>query len=93
MAKPLDYTDEIMKNTDILPNKEQKIEKCADNIQKNDENLDFSAGVAQMLFWDQIPRISNAYHTYCAYLSLMYSNSTVIIEVEENGKGKKKIGK
>jgi len=82
-----------MKKTKILAKNQQKIENCAENLQKTDGIPIFSAGVAQMIFWDLIPQVSEAYSRYYDFLSLMYSRSNVIIGEKNNVKGKKEIGK
>jgi len=82
-----------MKKTKILAENQPKIEISVENLQKSQENLKFSAGVAQMVFWDLIPKVSDAYSQYCDYLSFIYSKPKVIIEEKENVKGKKKVGK
>lgn len=82
-----------MKKMKITAKKQRKIENCADNLQKTDENQKFSAGVSEMLLWDMMPSMLNAYYAFHDHLSLMYSISNVIIEEKDHGKRKKKIGK
>ena len=82
-----------MKKMKIPAKIKPKIENCAENLQKTEENPKFSDGVAQMIFWDLLPQLRDAYNHYYDYLSLMYSRSNVIIEEKNNVKGKKETGK
>lgn len=79
-----------MKKIKILAEKQRKIEKPVDNLQKTEEKAEFSPGVAQIIFWDLIPKVCDAYSVYCDFLSFMYSKPKVIIEDKNNGKRKKK---
>jgi len=82
-----------MKKLKITAKKQRKIEISARNLQKTDENPKFSVGVSEMLLWDMIPSMLNAYYAFHDHLALMYSISNVIIEVKNNVKGKKETGK
>lgn len=82
-----------MKKMKIPAKNEQKIENCAEKLQKMDENPKFSVGVGEMLLWGMLPNLLNAYYAFYDYLSLMYSRSNVIIGVKDNVKGKKEIRK
>lgn len=82
-----------MKKMKIPAKNQRKIENCADNLQKTDENPKFSVGVSEMLLWGMMPNMLEAYYAFHDYLSLMYSKSNVIIEIKDNVKGKKEIGK
>ncbi len=82
-----------MKKPKILAENQQKIGKSPEKLQKTEEIQEISKGTAQMLFWHLIPQISDAYSTYCGLLSYIYKKQPIIIEEEDNGKGKKEIRK
>lgn len=82
-----------MKTMKIQAKNQQKIENCAEKLQKTDEIPKFSAGVGEMLLWHMIPELLHAYYVFHDCLSLMYSRSNIIIEVKNNVKGKKEIRK
>lgn len=82
-----------MKKMKITAKNQQKIENCAQKLQKMDENPKFSAGVGEMFLWDMIPNLLNSYYAFHDQLSLMYSISNVLIEGKNYVKGKKEIGK